>query len=857
MATQKAVPPTHTMVLTRVPADRVDLIEDAVRKHAQSGLARAPPRNPSVTKDKEDPTNLRVVYANFKGAESAREAVAALQRWLGERTWPGAQYIQVYVKADGSRRATSTITCPPCPQPRQNWTNAHPTQTVMLTKVPVEKERVIMDAVRHDTADLSGPPHRNPSCVDDKWDEKLRVVYANFQSPRSAQDAKVTLQRWLDQQKWPGAEHIQVFVKADGPSSVQETTQPDGAGARALADGEAAVAARAVANYEASSALVPSTTTVDNEWAAVGRDGGTTASSPSAASPYTEAPVPSTGLRGAWNRTVHGTGIAEVADCGAAWSGNSDSEPGWFIPNRSADGEPDGAGALAAYFEDAGGVAITDGFFMTGSEEQHHEEIEAFLRDDWCKQQEEEEEEEEEPDELELTAEIAECGEEFWGEDEEDTPAALKRKHVLETLILTVGQDVLQLAVRKCLARALGSADPIRFEDLHFQVDGKVFTKRDAPEFDCKIDIPASIRVPKDALETALGEDAWSQLREGDMLRVWALHNRYAVNAGHNAKLTAVRASRLDSSVSSQPQIRLGGLGRDGPGELCLSLDSLDPSVARSLVKNAHKQEKWDISLLCPILTRINEMKRVLQPKHLQRENSTASQTRQREDFLELLYQNTLYTADERDRRLQQCHDALDCSAIVAVDVLRHLRNLLHHDHDKVTTGLVTAAFDDLWTLAAKAILRLASIEDDQKGSRKRYESKIMELKSDMDREISRELSSTGDLGVRFQALLDRMQDLQQCQIECLAWGARTPGDGDEDGSIGAWEGGGDESEENEAAPGGNKRERRRDEIDLLRSDIQGKWQEFQDSVERMLQNLHVDVLESGGGGVIGVVGAS
>jgi hypothetical protein len=58
--------------------------------------------------------------------------------------------------------------------------------------------------------------------------------------------------------------------------------------------------------------------------------------------------------------------------------------------------------------------------------------------------------------------------------------------------------------VRKCLTKALGSRTNVRFTNLDFIVQGQVCLKRDADFF---LDSPASIRMPKDALEPLPGQD--------------------------------------------------------------------------------------------------------------------------------------------------------------------------------------------------------------------------------------------------------------------------------------------------------------------------------------------------------------
>jgi hypothetical protein len=60
------------------------------------------------------------VYANFKSAEGAQQAVTTLRCWLDERTWRDAQNIQVYVLVDGladehraSGRGAMATSCSP------------------------------------------------------------------------------------------------------------------------------------------------------------------------------------------------------------------------------------------------------------------------------------------------------------------------------------------------------------------------------------------------------------------------------------------------------------------------------------------------------------------------------------------------------------------------------------------------------------------------------------------------------------------------------------------------------------------------------------------------------------------------
>jgi len=52
----------------------------------------------------------------------------------------------------------------------------------------------------------------------------------------------------------------------------------------------------------------------------------------------------------------------------------------------------------------------------------------------------------------------------------------------------------------------------------------------------------------------------------------------------------------------------------------------------------------------------------------------------------------------------------LEGNALQAVDVIRLLRNLLQHDHDKLKSGLVPAAFEHLWCLAKQAVRTLSLV---------------------------------------------------------------------------------------------------------------------------------------------------
>ena len=280
------------------------------------------------------------------------------------------------------------------------------THTVVLAKVPAAKQEVIKEAVQQHAAGLrTGSPQRNPSCIQDKRDQDLRVVYANFKSAEGAQQAVTTLRCWLVKRTWRGAQNIQVYVKAEG-----------------LADEHRASVRGAMATT-CSSAL-------------------SKASPSSPSSPSTEAPVPSPPPRGACGRGAQSQEIAERAGC----STRSHSRAACSQVSQE-DREPDGAGAGADYdgiLEGAGSVPICEmEFFMTSeerAEEEQQEEIEEQLFDDWCKQNQEDGEDHLQHH-LELTAEIDQGGEEFLGIDW-DTPAARKRKHVLEGLILTVGQVI-------------------------------------------------------------------------------------------------------------------------------------------------------------------------------------------------------------------------------------------------------------------------------------------------------------------------------------------------------------------------------------------------------------------------------
>ncbi len=279
------------------------------------------------------------------------------------------------------------------------------THTVVLTKVPAAKQEEIKEAVRLHAAGLC-TPQRNPvSCVTDKWDQDLRVVYANFKSAEGAQQAVETLRCWLVKRTWRDAQNIQVYVKAEGHER------------RASERGAMATAC--------SPAL--------------------SKASPSApSSPSAEAPVPSPPPRGACGRGAQSPTL-EIAER-AGWRTSSHSRAACSQVSQE-DGEPDGAGAGADYagiLEGTGSVSICEmGFFMTSeerAEEEQQEEIEEQLFDDWCKQNQEDGEDHLQHH-LELTAEIDQGGEEFLGIDW-DTPAARKRKHVLEGLILTVGQVI-------------------------------------------------------------------------------------------------------------------------------------------------------------------------------------------------------------------------------------------------------------------------------------------------------------------------------------------------------------------------------------------------------------------------------
>ena len=189
------------------------------------------------------------------------------------------------------------------------------------------------------------------------------------------------------------------------------------------------------------------------------------------------------------------------------------------------------------------------------------------------------------------------------------------------------------------------------------------------------------------------------------MLQVTAIHDDDALKLGQSAKLKAVSATRMMSQGLEieeagrflQAYVVEGGERAGGQQHLHLTLDNLESWVARSLVIRAHAQEKWDISFLCILLTRIKEMRQVLQELHQSSSQSQRTQATENtgrshslRTFLHLLYENSLVASAWRESQLKSCLEDIECSPFVAVDVLRHLRNLLHHDNDKVTSGLVT-----------------------------------------------------------------------------------------------------------------------------------------------------------------------
>jgi len=198
------------------------------------------------------------------------------------------------------------------------------------------------------------------------------------------------------------------------------------------------------------------------------------------------------------------------------------------------------------------------------------------------------------------------------------------------------------------------------------------------------------------------------------MLHVTAVHDNDALKMGQRGKLVAVSATRtICQGLATEEAGRfllaylvegegdLNGQRAEGQQHLHLTLDNLESWMARTLVSRVHTEEKWDISFLCVLLTRIKEMRRVLQElqevHHVaaspqsQRTHSAENTGRAHfvRTFLHLLYENSLVSSALRESQLKRCLEDIEGSPVVAVDVLRHLRNLLHHDHDKVTSGLV------------------------------------------------------------------------------------------------------------------------------------------------------------------------
>ena len=135
-------------------------------------------------------------------------------------------------------------------------------------------------------------------------------------------------------------------------------------------------------------------------------------------------------------------------------------------------------------------------------------------------------------------------------------------------------------------------------------------------------------------------------------------------------------------------------------------------------------------------------------------------------------------------------------------------------------TGLVAAAFDDLWALASKAIISLACIAGD--GPARSYEEKMREMKGEMKRQLSRpfqlssefEVWSESQVAVSFVAMLGRVADLQHR----LASGGR------DEGGV-ACKGG--RFDAGETVP-------LQDQINL----IQAEWRQCKDGVEVLLQTL-------------------
>jgi hypothetical protein len=444
---------------------------------------------------------------------------------------------------------------------------------------------------------------------------------------------------------------------------------------------------------------------------------------------------------------------------------------------------------LSSFEDDDGSFSIAGccSEQLTAAEEQERQELDEALEEAFLLQQEASDEPdamlqwERQKSDLEMTKEIQEEAEAYFNDVDPDSQQAIRRKMLLERVCGTVGQDVLQKCFRRVLLK-LKDGCPYLHSDQEYQLEVCVSSKSDSY---CSVYHPVgpvSVKINREVLESTFGEggDTWQQLKVGDTLLLWAQYDDYSQDQKKGRYLTASTAKMCAGGSSQKVFLK----SRCRRSKIELSLGKLLDHLAVDMSKKDEKE--WDTSLLCNVLKFIPEISEKLKhmlaasvdddyigkaapaslalrtlsrdapgagfeelslpcypslsPQHQSPHSPQPPHSPQKPCAVKVLVEKLYKNAPVDVQAVEWWLRKLESDVVAALDLLRLLRNHLHHDNDNFTSGLVPSSFEHLFSLAQQAILTLvtlSSVADDEHcgNATVNVRSKLAQLRGELARQ--------------------------------------------------------------------------------------------------------------------------
>lgn len=199
------IPPDQTLVVQGVPADKRDMIADALQIQSMSESPILQSQRSSLlgpinfVHDRiPGPSPRYLCYANYRDATACLIAMDGLDRWLREREW--GHEVSFYIKKNGPVAGKVMI-------PAE--------QTLVIKGVPEDKRDTITQALQSQTTGGLGMPN----FVQDKQNimllygsPVLYICYSNYSDPQKCVEAVVGMETWLREQgDW--GKNLLVYVK--------------------------------------------------------------------------------------------------------------------------------------------------------------------------------------------------------------------------------------------------------------------------------------------------------------------------------------------------------------------------------------------------------------------------------------------------------------------------------------------------------------------------------------------------------------------------------------------------------------------------------------------------------------------